>query len=662
MRYLYIDFEYNSSAEKDLNIICVAFSVYEDREEVYRNGYWLWDDEERALAASELYLLIKSSTVVSFALQAEARSLFTLIPWLTVKDIKGVDLQLNYKMLLNHNDYYSYGKQLIKGKEVVTKKLVSKYHRKEGDDSKSNKPESSLAACTYKLLGIKIDTDRKNLMRNIIIEGDVDKIKLHRNEIQEYCLSDIDNLPSLLEKQVSIMRKNAFSYADIDRTFGNMAEYACRTAKMEMLGYPVEVSELKNLVKNIPGIMNAAAKEVNDEFPDIKPFQYSSKTGLYIKKEKPIRDWVAKLYSSKDWLQTDNGRHSLSYDAFSKYFKSSSPGFGGRMVGYLSTKRSLNGFSPKEKKENFQDRLGSDGRSRPYFNTYGSQSSRNQPSSTYFLPLKSKWMRYLIQPVRGRAIVSIDFASQEFLIAALLSEDKKMVEAYRSSDVYLAFGKDAKVIPKDATKESHGKEREALKAVVLGTSYDMGAGGMARRLSSDEEVWTEEKAQDLIDKFYDTYSDYDEYKKNLVSTYYEEGMLRLSDGWTLFGDNDNWRSVGNCPVQGEGAVIMRRAVALAQDAGIDVIYTLHDALYAEFDSGDSTIPTKLGLCMVQAFIESFPNMKEEAKSIRLDGHCWSYDYIDKPKWSAFFPLKFSERYVDERGYKDLQRFKEFLIN
>ena len=71
---------------------------------------------------------------------------------------------------------------------------------------------------------------------------------------------------------------------------------------------------------------------------------------------------------------------------------------------------------------------------------------------------------------------------QEFGIAAALSGDAAMMDAYRSGDPYLAFGKQAGRIPADGTKRTHGAERELFKACVLGVQYGMGAEALARRI------------------------------------------------------------------------------------------------------------------------------------------------------------------------------------
>ena len=54
-----------------------------------------------------------------------------------------------------------------------------------------------------------------------------------------------------------------------------------------------------------------------------------------------------------------------------------------------------------------------------------------------------------------------------------------MAEDYASGDVYLAFAKANRLVPPDATKETHADFREVCKAIVLGIGYGMGPETMA---------------------------------------------------------------------------------------------------------------------------------------------------------------------------------------
>ena len=113
---------------------------------------------------------------------------------------------------------------------------------------------------------------------------------------------------------------------------------------------------------------------------------------------------------------------------------------------------------------------------------FRARTGRNQPSNTKFIFGPSVWLRGLIQPPPGYGIAYIDWAQQEFGIAAALSGDPLMMEAYRSGDPYLAFAKQAGAAPPDATKATHKAIRDQFKSTVLAVQYGMGADALAQRI------------------------------------------------------------------------------------------------------------------------------------------------------------------------------------
>jgi hypothetical protein len=99
--------------------------------------------------------------------------------------------------------------------------------------------------------------------------------------------------------------------------------------------------------------------------------------------------------------------------------------------------------------------VGPDGRNRCLLSAFRARTSRNQPSNSHFIFGPSCWLRGLIPPEAGRAVAYVDGEQQEFGIAAALSEDRAMMEAYTSGDPYLTFAKQAAAVPADATRETH---------------------------------------------------------------------------------------------------------------------------------------------------------------------------------------------------------------
>lgn len=671
MKPLYLDFEYRYPSEKDLTILCCAWEIKDEEPEVI----WFDDEETRRVFAHTMFDYIHTHCFVSYSIEAEARCLFQLwdefgldyMEALRNESLKFIDLMLEYRMLLNHNHEIAYGKQLINGKEKKTYPPKNKWDKDNVKGRDSNKPEFNLAAACYKMLGIIIDTEEKNLMRDLVISNKP-LTSQDRTNIQMYCLSDIEYLPALHKKiSTYFLNRIGAKVNNIDtirhEVYGR-GEYAARTAIMTRLGYPYAHDKLKKFASQVKLILHKEIEDINEQFPDVQAFQWNKKQSDYIRKEKPVRAWIENNCDTKKWMRTDNDSLSLSLDAFDEVFTKHDTCFGGRYRNYLKLKQDLNGFmpiKPGQKRKSFWESTGSDERARPYFGIFGSQSARSQPSSTGFIPLKANWMRAFIEPEEGTAICGIDYSSQEFLVAALISEDEEMIQAYHSGDPYTYFAKLDGAIPNDGDKKSHPKEREIYKTVTLGIGYLMGPTSLAGRLSKNLGThYSTEDAQDLINKYNEAYNVFHGWQEELIEDYGASGKygrLRLPCGWYMFGNNKNPKSVGNFPIQGFGSSIMRKAVQLAQDAGLQVIYTLHDAIYVQypFQCIDYTVEL-LRDCMGQAFKFYWRDKIKEFANCRMDVYCWSPHYKNY-KHKLYETSHF---YLDKKGIDGYNKFSSFL--
>ena len=670
---LYLDFEFRNSSDDKLEIVCAAWK--NDDEEIQR--VWLQDDKspnycESFLFASHMAKLSYSHTFVAYAVEAEARCLYQL--WekhdeIPCPDMEWVDLYLEYRMMTNHNHDLAYGKQFIQGREVFTKPPKPKYDQTEEDKTDfHHKPSHSMASAVYKMLGHVIDTEHKNEMRDLIISGNRFTQKNMR-DVLDYCASDVKHLPDLhVALSQYLFRKLGATKKDLPRLQREIrlrGEYAARTARMTMLGYPINYDALKEFSNDTNEILRKEAEEVNRLHPEVSPFELDEKTGKFVQKAARLRGWLLNQ-DHKKWLKTERGANSLSLPAFEAHYSKESPNLGGAMVRYLKLKQSLNGFLPRaanSTKRNFWDFVGNDKRVRPFFGIYGAQSARSQPGSMGFIPLKSNWMRAFIQPKPGRAIVGIDYGSQEFLISALMSEDDEMIKAYESGDPYLHFAKLDGAVPQDGTKETHKHERSIYKTVVLGISYLMGSKSLAAKLTTDlGRLYTQEEAQELINAFHAAFPDFAEWQQDLIETYGNSGRfarLKLPCGWYMWQDNKNAKSVGNMPIQGFGSCIMRKAVALAQDRGLDVIYTLHDAIYVEY-SNIQDIDT-LYECMDEAFRFYFPEHLKKRATCRMDIFTWGPELSkNTSKTLKGREYESDKIYVDAKGKNDYLKFLKYF--
>ena len=689
-----IDFEFNGTAEKRLNLVCCSFQIGDADPE----SYWLYGEESwpawAHLKARLKALRDDGYIFLVFSGSAEAHAFISL--GLDPTKARWLDLQQEWKMLTNHYHKFMYGKQLIDGVEVFT--TPPTYGVEEGVNNA--RAPKSLAAFLYKVMGIKIDTDHKNKMRDIIISNDSQQINAHKQEIRDYCTSDVAYLRPAW-KEVAAEYKHYFRRAwrytkaemeELGLPFEEnesievmrdevlwRGETAARAALISATGYPVNVLKVKKFAASVPLIMKELCEDINEMFPvEHRFFKWNKAEQRYSVFQKPLKDWIKSSQYGGDWLQTKpsktkpEGDISLSLEAWERHFsfRHDFPRghVGAQVLRYLRTKQSLNGFMPKSKnakvKETFFDYLGSDGRVRPYLNPYGAQSARFQPKATGFIPLKSAWMRSLIEPKPGFSICGFDYSSQEFLIAALVSNDKNMIKAYQSGDVYLYFAKLAGAVPWDGTKKEYKAIRDVFKSTTLGISYSMGAKALAAKLTDDTgRPHTKQDAQDLINKFMSAYPDYANWIDAIRFDYGKRLYHRLPDGWTIFGDNDNARSISNVPIQGIGSCALRKWIQLAQDAGLKVIFPNHDACYIEFPTDRLDLVDTFAACAREAFGFYFEDPKLASSLIRLDCNIWGPDLENKTYTTpGGIEAKGQTIYVDERAVEEYERFKKYWEN
>lgn len=225
----------------------------------------------------------------------------------------------------------------------------------------------------------------------------------------------------------------------------------------------------------------------------------------------------------------------------------------------------------------------------------------------------------------GKGLAYIDWSQQEFAIAAVLSGDEAMMNAYRSGDPYLEFAKLAGAIPQNGTKETHPHERSLYKACILGVQYGMGPETLARSING-----TPIKGRELIKKHKEAFPDYWKWSEAAVIHALTNMKIKASLGWQLRVSGDiNARSLANWPVQTNGAEIMRVAVILAHQHDIQICCPVHDALLIE-----STIEKLDNDILVTQ------KAMQEAGEVVLNGFKLRTD-VEK--------FIFPNRYVDPRG-------------
>lgn len=242
----------------------------------------------------------------------------------------------------------------------------------------------------------------------------------------------------------------------------------------------------------------------------------------------------------------------------------------------------------------------------------------------------------MIKPPPGYGIAYIDWSQQEFGIAAALSGDKAMRDAYTSGDPYLTFAIQAGLAPKDATKATHRNARELCKQCILGVQYGMGAKSLAMRITK-----TESEAKHLLALHRQTYPVFWAWSDAAVDTGMLHGKISTVFGWECHTTaNSNPRSLRNFPMQANGAEMLRRACILGIQCGIKICAPVHDALLIEAPLG-----------VLDEHIERMHGAMVHASRDVLDGF---------ELRSGVEKFTYPNRYMDERGKTMWNRVMELV--
>ena len=428
-----------------------------------------------------------------------------------------------------------------------------------------------------------IRAEQKEEMRNLVLRGGPWSPP-EKLEILNYCESDVIALERLWRRMEALI--------DVPRALFR-GRYAIAAARMEHNGVPVDTEALGKLRANWPDIKQRLITEIDAD--------YGVFDGTTFKRDRWER-WLGD--NNIPWPRLPSGALDLKDETFKDM---------GRIYPMVQPMRDLRHALGQLKLEDLA--VGHDGRNRTLISMFRSRTGRNQPSNTRFIFGPSAWLRGLIKPPPGCGIAYCDFEQQEFAIAAALSGDEKMMEAYRSGDPYLFFAKQAGAVPPDATKENARVERELFKACTLAVQYGMGPESLARNIKQSTA-----QARLLLEQHHETYRKFWGWSDAVVDHAMLYGKIWTVYGWYVHTVVDpNPRMLRNFAVQANGAEMLRLACCLATERGIKVCAPVHDALLIEAplpELDDVVLETQRAMREASEYVlDGFP-LRTEAKIVR----------------------------------------------
>ena len=343
----------------------------------------------------------------------------------------GCHLQLGWSMPVRILDLYTEFRNLTNGRKI---------------------PCGSGQIGALTLFGIDaMEALEKEEMRQLALRGGPWTCA-ERSALLDYCGSDVTALVRLLESMLP--------HLDCPRALLR-GRYMAAAARIEHVGIPIDTEALGVLQDYWSPIQGQLISHVDANY------------GVYDQRTFKTDRFAAWLAKSKiPWPRLPSGALALDDDTF-KQMAVQYP----KVAPIRELRVSLSQMRLSDLA------VGGDGRNRCMLSAFQARTGRNQPSTSRFAFGPAVWLRGLIRPDPGFGLAHIDWGQQEFGIAAALSRDTIMLAAYESGDPYLAFAKQAGVVPCAATKESHGTIREQFKACALAVQYGMGEESLAARIA-----------------------------------------------------------------------------------------------------------------------------------------------------------------------------------
>jgi hypothetical protein len=241
--------------------------------------------------------------------------------------------------------------------------------------------------------------------------------------------------------------------------------------------------------------------------------------------------------------------------------------------------------------KDFDIPIDEDGRSRPWFDPYGTVSGRTARTGIFG---GAKWWRYLIKPGPEEGCAYIDASGHEIGVAAYDSGDETMKADYLTGNFYLRFAMRIGYAPPGATKKTHRLLHAKFKTIALGVNYGRTAFGIAEELDIDIR-----EARHLLRLYAATYPVYFAWRQSHINGLLIPGRTYHTQlGWPYHpghisgsqasrkGSNARRRgrdpdrmdaqTIGNLPVQAGAADWTQTVIIGATEAELGLAAAIHD--------------------------------------------------------------------------------------
>jgi DNA polymerase I len=387
-----------------------------------------------------------------------------------------------------------------------------------------------------------------------------------RERVFEYCEEDVRASTQLLREQLRGHRSHyqyGFYPTDVERVI-HWSNYSAKViAQIQARGMPIDM-HLWNLVQeNKAAVIRYLLRRFDPSFGSEAPIYTPEGEWSYARFEQ----WLPTA-SINAWPRLQSGKFDISGDAFKLLHHL--PGIEG-----LHALRDSLGFIAKAKLP-----IGRDGRNRPKLFPFCTATGRNAHASSIY-NAHAGVRSFMVFPTDTIGIY-LDWRTQEIGIAAALSGDRALVDAYQAGDVYHALARMCGLTddpdPKHWKSQPENKPvRQRMKSLQLGVNYGMGVPSLAKGLDRHPLI-----ASEIILKHQRTYPRFWEWRNDMVQHAMLDRKIETMFGWPLYlSSSPNQKTLYNFPMQGGGAEMLRLAAWRLYEAGIIPSMLIHDGILIE---------------------------------------------------------------------------------
>ena len=380
-----------------------------------------------------------------------------------------------------------------------------------------------------------------------------------REAVFTYCEEDVYNSVLLLRRQ--LRAHHDLPAADVPRVLWWSNYSAKSIALIQARGIPIDTA-LWNLVQeNKQAVIAHLLRKFDPSHGDDDPIYTPDGEWSYSRFER----WLVRAGITA-WPRLNSGALNIDSDAFRLMYHL--PGIEG-----LQALRDSVGFLARARLP-----IGSDGRNRPSLFPFGTATGRNAHSRSPYNA--HACVRSFIVFPPNTIGVYLDWRSQEVGVAASLSGDQALIDAYRGGDVYHAlalvcgFTDDPDPL---RWKTKNPEMRQRMKALQLGINYGMGVPSLARGLNRHPLI-----ASGIIERHRRSYPCFWQWRDDQVVQAALKRRIESVFGWPLrITTSPNKRTLYNFPMQAGGAEMLRLAAWRLCEAGIVPVMLIHDGILLE---------------------------------------------------------------------------------